>query len=306
MVGATALFGLSAGLVLAPLSDRPPPIQPIYGGELVAEGEWPGVVAIDLGSLLCTGTLVAPNLVLTAAHCLKTSPPPSSVKVRFGAQAVISGVEITAASYKIHPDYCDEAVTCGKDCWDFAYIVLESPADAAYPPVGILSSQEDWDEWMRVGTPVSLVGYGRDEQGTMGFKRIAETVMTAFGATGLEFEAGGMGIDSCQGDSGGPAFVVDGQGAPILVGVLSRGYDCGEGGCYGIPESVLCWVSDESGIDIRPAGCPSCGCLETAADSGGCDACAIDRPRSVDAAALLAPLLVLFARRRRRRRGAAA
>ncbi|MCA9658677.1 MAG: S1 family peptidase [Myxococcales bacterium] len=304
MFGGTAGLGLVALAMIggaAPLGDRPPPPQAIYGGEAVAPGEWPAVVAVDVAGLLCTGTLVTPELVLTAAHCLRSAPPLSSVTVRFGEQWLVPAHKVTAAAYGAHPDYCDAKLDCGEDCWDYAYVVLDSAVDPAiYPPSRIVTTQAEWDALMHIGAQVTLVGFGLDENDIQGIKRSVETTLTSFTATGVEFSAGGMGIDSCQGDSGGPAFVRDADGEALLAGVLSRGYACGDGGCYGIPAAILCWVSDESGVDIRPAGCSSCDCLDSAPDRGGCDGCAIERPRSLDAGVLLAPFIVAFARRRRR------
>src|SRR3954468_6467702 len=43
----------------------------IIGGQVTADGEYPGVGALMLhGHAGCTGTLIAPDVVLTAGHCL--------------------------------------------------------------------------------------------------------------------------------------------------------------------------------------------------------------------------------------------
>ncbi len=305
MVAISAWLGIVLALEaggLDAINDRPPPIQPIYGGSAVDPGDWPSVVAIEVGSQLCTGTLITPRLVMTAAHCLVTSPPNTKVHVQFGDHSVQPAFETTAGSYGLHPDFCADAETCKSDLFDFAYVVLKDPAPADFPPATIMTTQDQWDDLMRIDAAVILVGFGKDENWVSGIKREAETVLTRFSDTGLEFQAGGMGIDSCQGDSGGPAFMFDKDGDPLLVGVLSRGYACGEGGFYGIPSSVLCWISDESGIDVRPSGCETCDCLDPDPDRSGCDRCAVDSTRPLDALAVLLPLGIAFAGRRRRRR----
>lgn len=299
MVGTGVLLGMVMALGITPLSDSPVTPQTIYGGELVAPGEWPSVAAVDRSSLLCTGTLIAPNLILTAAHCFAGAPEPGKIRIAFGDRSPDAAWETVAESYGVHPDFCDPD-DCKADLFDFAYVVLRDPAPAEYPPMKMMTTQDQWDDLMDIDTPVTMVGYGLNENQLQGLKRVAETVITRFSDSGLEFQAGGMGVDSCQGDSGGPAFVFDGE-TPLLAGVLSRGYACGDGGFYGIPSSVLCWVSEDSGVDVRPSGCSECDCLNPDPDRGGCDRCTVGPGRPIDALAVLLPLAVVFAGRRRGR-----
>src|SRR5262245_21958414 len=53
----------------------------ITDGTLTAAGDYPETVLLWLGGALCTGTLVAPRIVLTARHCLQGA---SSIEVYFG------------------------------------------------------------------------------------------------------------------------------------------------------------------------------------------------------------------------------
>ena len=70
-------FDLGATEMASPL-----PPQGIYGGQAVEECEWPFVVAMDTG---CTGVLVSPEHVLTAAHC-----PSSIAHVSFGEDVAMA------------------------------------------------------------------------------------------------------------------------------------------------------------------------------------------------------------------------
>lgn len=294
MAPLVALLGLVTALAGESFTDEPRPPTPIVGGEVVAPGAWPEIVAIDLGRLQCTGTLVAPNLVLTAAHCFADGPLPEKVRVIIGDESVQPTWQTTAQVYRLHPDYC---VDCDWDAFDFAYVVLREDAPAT--PAKILTSQAQWNDLMDEGASVLLIGYGNDEKGLGSIKRQAATTIRRYSESFLEFLAGGDGVDSCHGDSGGPAYVTTKDGEVLLAGVLSRGYPCGQGGFYGIAYSAVCWVSDDSGINIRPGECDTCDCINY---EGGCSKCQTS-PRGGDALALLLPLTVAAVGRRRRHRG---
>ena len=150
---------------------------------------------------------------------------------------------------------------------------------------------------MFIDAPITLVGFGEDENKSAGRKREVEVPLTQFSASGLEFQAGGNGLDSCRGDSGGPAFARLDSGEYVLAGVTSRGYTCGKGGYYSVPMGGICWLYEDSKLDLRPPGCDACDCLETAPGDEGCG-CRNPAPDPSLAALLL---FIPLARRRRRR-----
>src|SRR5690349_18755974 len=47
---------------------------PVVGGNAAKPGEWPDVALVVAPQALCTGTLIAPDVVLTAGHCIETHP----------------------------------------------------------------------------------------------------------------------------------------------------------------------------------------------------------------------------------------
>ena len=293
---------LLSGLLLAspaasPELTTPTPETPIFGGVDVPDGDWPEVVAIEIGDFVCTGTVVTDRLVLTAAHCLVEGVHPSVIRVSFGSNMYSSPVRTFATDYGVHPEFCAD---CEEDIYDYAWILLrERVTGISFPRV--MGIQDEWDESMYPGAEVTLVGYGLDEVNRLGIKRAVTTSIEAFSDSSIEFRAGGEGKDSCQGDSGGPAYVRLPNNEYVLAGVLSRGYDCGEGGFYGVPYPVLCWIEEESGVDLRRDGCGACDCLEMDPerhDTG----CAVARPRGPqgDASTLLVLLLGGAIARRRR------
>lgn len=288
-------LGVAAALALAAPTDLAVPAAPptpIYGGTASAPGAWPAVVAISVGNFLCTGTLVSSNVVLTAAHCLDDQPDINTIIVRLGDDINGPGSAVKAIAYGADPKFCAD---CDADIHDYGYVVLASSQPQAAPFPRVITDQDEWDELMYIDAPITVVGYGLDDAGGTGRKREVEVPLTHFSSSGLEFQAGGDGLDSCQGDSGGPAFALLPSGEYVLAGVTSRGYTCGKGGYYSVPMGGLCWLYDDSKLDLRPDGCDACDCLETAPGDEGCGC----RNPGPDAA--LALLLVLPLARRRRR-----
>src|SRR5690606_35309524 len=214
---------LQLGLVLAalasPLPSTAPASEPapIVGGPQVDPGAWPSAVAIEMGQYLCTGTLVSDRVILTAAHCLEKSPQAAFMRVKIGDDVYTEfSQSLPVASYGLHSDYCgSEPKVCKVDVYDYAYIVLEQPV-VGVAPTRPLSAQSEWDEAMRIGVTITLVGFGNDEAELNGIKRQVDVPITRFSGSGLEFQAGGMGLDSCHGDSGGPAYVTLATGEVVL------------------------------------------------------------------------------------------
>jgi MYXO-CTERM domain-containing protein len=293
------LIGLAAALTLAApvesLSAVPPPPQPIYGGTPVAPGSWPAVVSINIGSFLCTGTLVTPNVIFTAAHCLDDGPDVGTIIVRRGDDVNFPVTPIKAVAYGAHPEFCGEE-SCKEDIHDYGYVVLATPQNDITEFPRVVQDQDEWDQLMAINSPITVVGYGQNEGDIAGIKRQVDVPITRFSSSGLEFQAGGMGLDSCYGDSGGPAFAKLASGEWVLVGITSRGYTCGNGGFYAVPLGGLCWLQESSGLDLRPADCDACDCINTDPDRDeGCGCSTAPAPTGALA------LLGLLAVRRRRR-----
>lgn len=238
---------LTVGLLAALLGPWEP--TPIVGGEPVVGDAWRSTVVIDLGVDLCTGTLVSDRVVLTAAHCVQSSPPAELLQVKIGNTRADPELALAVERYAIHPDFCANIFECEQDLHDFAYLLLAEPAPADAVVARMITDQDTWDATMVTGAPVTLVGFGYDQSLEDGIKREVEDEIRGFTRSGLEFLAGGDGKDGCQGDSGGPAYVRRPSGEELLVGVLSRGRSCGEGGYYGTTPTASCWLLEELAQD---------------------------------------------------------
>lgn len=236
------------------------------GGGSIVNGtetaDYPAAVAlIHKGRIGCSGTLIAPRKVLTAAHCLDLTTPSdfsatvTDLKVGFGPRLGKLEAEIPVVGGTIHPKYLDEA-------YDVAVLTLIEDAPAT--PVGLLRTMDD--SW--VGEEVRVVGYGasngKDHSG-VGVKRMADLTIDSLTKQELLYKVA-SGKAACVSDSGGPAFV-ERDGKLLVAGIASRGdAACAERGIYGRVDAYLDFIEEELSSwgcdDAYPLCCdpndPSC------------------------------------------------
>ncbi len=230
----------------------------IYGGEPSQNGAWEHTVALMSGGQpFCTGTLIAPRVVLSAAHCMGEGGPEA---VSFGNNAG-SGESIEVQSVYVYPN--------PNQSYDVA--VLRLAGDASVAPATIALPCV-LDEAFGDGQQVTVVGFGiteTDEANTRKNEVVTSVrdhdcsrtnvfYCNARVSPGGEFVAGADGKDSCYGDSGGPVYVGH-QGEHYLVGVTSRGAtddaDCGHGGVYVRPDAIFGWIEAQSGTTLARPDC---------------------------------------------------
>lgn len=233
-------FTLAPALAHAGAGESVPPSDPIeiYGGQLAGTCQWPSAVAIWGNDTSCTGSLVHPEIIVTAAHCLESGPLTAA---GFGEDSWTPEREVAIADCVQHPNYPLEY----PDYADFMYCRLAQPV-LDVPIVPILMGCEA--EAIAPGASVVIAGYGlTNDGGPEGMKRYVTSTVDRLEETRVFYASG-----TCNGDSGGPAYVeVEGEGWR-LVSTTTGGEVCGGWSQSELIHHFVGWIEDDSGLDITP------------------------------------------------------
>jgi secreted trypsin-like serine protease len=184
----------------------------IVGGRATTALDAVGALTLQ-GQAFCTGTLVGKRTVVTAAHCLESTPA-RLIRFAIGQNASRPTLSIPAASATVHPQYDGASITN-----DIGVVILASdaPVEAIAPSTQALTPAS-------VGQTLFFLGYGITSgatQGGAGIKRYVTMPIRQVGGT--QFSYGEPGKNTCNGDSGGPALARAANGSFSLVGVTSFG-----------------------------------------------------------------------------------
>ncbi len=277
----------------------------VIGGAATPEGVYPGVGALlyDLGDgpeAGCTGTLIAPTVVLTAAHCVDPQLGGDALLAfTLAHDTVRAPPAMVAIERKVqHAQFSlDNQLEPGLGQWfDIGLVFLATPITEVAP---VLLPRPDHAPDVVVDLDLAIVGYGRtsNASGAVGVKHDATTKLVSLNAWELQVAGGGGQPQNCHGDSGGPALAeLDGA---RVVGVVSRSFDlsqtCLAGGTDTRVDAYLTWMFEE---DLPGVPCGS-GLAPGCEDEGGCSASG--RTPAAPLALAVVALWALSARRRRRR-----
>jgi secreted trypsin-like serine protease len=278
-----AVLGWVASPVTGDTSAAGIPTQPrIVGGRVAKPGAWPWQAAILFdgdASVGCGGSLIAPEWILSAAHCfvddeaddVHATVPRSSVRVLLGAQNLIvdepSQQEFAVAEIIVHEHYDPETSDN-----DIALVKLSGAATVnARVALVALVTAGDEAAVAGAGAVATVTGWGataEDGDGSNVLRQVNLAIASnascnvAYegGITANMLCAGGTplgGEDSCQGDSGGPLVVPAGTGRYEQAGIVSFGVGCGEPDVPGVYTRVsryTDWIAGKiAGIDA-PSG----------------------------------------------------
>jgi hypothetical protein len=257
-----------AGCAPPPTDEAGMVAAPIANGAL-DDGD-PAAVALMIGeSMICTGTLVRPSVVLTAAHCV----PPNiaeyatsyqELAIHIGHDVGQPGVRRAVVDGWTHPGFGSTFAN------DIALLRLEAPA----PVVPVAFAQHPMGD-ADIGSPLRIIGFGiyDNDTGAHGVKH--HGIVALEGVYPDFFHTTPNPGSTCPGDSGGPTLR-DHDGQTRVVGVHSGG-DCD---VVGIETRVELHLDALHGfIGESPVG-PGCGADGQCATS--CGFADVDCPCAAD------------------------
>ena len=244
---AAVLVPASAALAASP-PETPATHTYIAGG---AVGSVPGVVAVSTFSENCTGAVIAPKVVLTAAHCLNDVLDKGTIRILLDHTHQNLGVSAyyTAPGYDSETHYDDAAV-----------LILKSPSKE--PALQVVSSEP------LPGTDAMITGYGQQTytSAVTSVAYHANTTIQSFASCQDSWAAYGTALptsDICaenapyyndtvtKGDSGGPLLVKSPAGSWRVAGINdlivtpNDAYNDGIPQAFGRVNTIRPWIQHE-------------------------------------------------------------
>jgi MYXO-CTERM domain-containing protein len=263
------LLGTTAGCLVATETETAADLgevaSPVIGGAAATKDQIFSTVALlapDDPNYICSGILIAPSVVVTAAHCIykvacQTEYAPYDLTVVAGA------LDATTASAEQHYDIANMIPYPGFVCPmpdtlgvvnDLAIILLKGSITSLSPIPTV--TFDKIKSALSTGTLVTIEGYGDRNTGMTQFGQVYTAQTPYQEASTTELIAGAMSApDTCTGDSGGPVYLTV-EGTKYVVGMTSRGNGpdtaCGNapmGGIYTIlgVQNYDDWLKTKSG-----------------------------------------------------------
>jgi Trypsin len=233
------ILAITSLLLCAPalaLTGHAPPASGLAAGGIV--------MVVDSRGDLCTGTALARDLVLTAAHCV-------AGKLDYQVKTFQTGQPISVRAIALHPRFDRASYAANRATADVALLKLGSPLNDHVTPAKLAPARR-----VAVGETLTIAGFGVTAADTafgLGIPRMA--TLTVTGKPGslqirlYDVATRNMraGLGACTGDSGAPAFE---PASAAVIGVVSWSTAPGDaegcGGLTGVTPLLLyrSWIVD--------------------------------------------------------------
>jgi trypsin len=280
VLGALILAAAASAHATAPAPANPKATASVIGGHNATIAQYPSLAFIEgvqaTAGYACTGTVVAPRVVLTAGHCVEDIESSSIVEPKLIAVATgvsnlqhISRPQVSLVERTlVNPDFNPTKLQ-----GDAGLLILKKPVSA--PPIALATAEDA--ALYEAGDELTVAGWGIDDRRTEhppnqlqaatvpieesarckdGTKRFYPFFNPAHQVCTID--APHFHITTCHGDSGGPAIATAPDGTMVELGVTSLG----DGTCdptspavFTRVDQISSWV--QSWIDAVESGGPT-------------------------------------------------